>query len=49
MTPDTLLGILILSLILLPSACIVWNDIRKARRLSRIKQNRRHYWGAMRS
>lgn len=48
MNPDTLLGILILSMILLPTACMVWSDFRKARRLARVKQNRRHYLGAMR-
>lgn len=49
MNPDTLLGVLILSMILLPTACMVWSDLRKARRLTRLKQNRRHYLGAMRS
>jgi hypothetical protein len=48
MNPDTLLGILILSMILLPTACMAWGDFRKARRLARVKQNRRHYLGAVR-
>lgn len=48
MTSDTLLGILMLSLIIFPIACMVFAEYRKARRLARIKKNRRNYWEATR-
>lgn len=41
MTPDTLLGTVILSLLLLPSAFMVWSDFHTLRGRVRVQRHRR--------